>query len=159
MLAKILEGAGHLVLDMVAHGFRDAHPFGRRQRLQPRGDIDAFAIDIVALDHHVTEIDADAKPDALAVFQLALGAGHRILDGQRAGHRRDHAGEFRQGAVADELDHPPAMFGHQRIENLRAMALQPLQRPRLVRLGQAAPADHVGIQDCGQFSLHRARVT
>jgi hypothetical protein len=41
------------------------HPAGIGQRLDPCGDVDAVAIEIVTLDDHVAEIDADAKLDAV----------------------------------------------------------------------------------------------
>ena len=38
-------------------------PPGSAELLQPRGDVDPVAVDVVALDHHVAEIDADAQYD------------------------------------------------------------------------------------------------
>jgi hypothetical protein len=42
----------------------DEHPAGIGQGFDPGGDVDAVAIEVVALDDHIAEIDADAQFDA-----------------------------------------------------------------------------------------------
>ena len=61
-----------LVADLVDDGLRDADPAGLGKRLEPRGDIDAVAIDVVPSTSDVAEIDADAEFDALVLGQPAL---------------------------------------------------------------------------------------
>ena len=56
-----------LVPDMLVNGLRDADCAGLGERLEPGGDVDAVAEDVVAVDDHVAEIDADAQ------FETALG--------------------------------------------------------------------------------------
>ena len=58
-----LERQVELALEMVVGGARDQHAAGLAQLLQPGGDVDAVAEQVVALDHHVAEIDADAEHD------------------------------------------------------------------------------------------------
>src|SRR5262249_3210331 len=50
-----------LVPDLVVYGLRDADRAGLGERLEPGGDVDAVAKDIVAVDDHVAEIDADPQ--------------------------------------------------------------------------------------------------
>ena len=58
--------------------------------LQPRGDIHALAVDVVALDDHVAQVDADAQDDALALGFAFVARGHAALALGGAFHRRGH---------------------------------------------------------------------
>jgi len=93
-VAQILEGEAQLVLHVIAHGARDANPAGLGQTLQPRGNVDAVAEDILAIDDDVAEIDADAEVDAAIGRQVGVTLGHRALDLDGAAHGIDDAGEF-----------------------------------------------------------------
>jgi hypothetical protein len=68
------------------------------------GDVDTVAVDLLAVDHHVTEVDADAE------FHPALAWGTRVLrlegglDLDRTLDCVDNAGELRQYAVARRID-------------------------------------------------------
>src|ERR1700739_4598004 len=44
---------------------RLAHPAGIGQGLDAGGDVDAVAVEVVALDDHIAEIDANAQFDAV----------------------------------------------------------------------------------------------
>ena len=54
-----LELAAHLLVDLS----RDASAARLRKRFQPRGDVDALTVDVLAFADHVAEIDADAQDD------------------------------------------------------------------------------------------------
>ena len=60
LLAEAVEADGQLVVHLIVDraGDQDSPRVG--QLLQSRGDIDAVAINIVALHHHVAEMDPDA---------------------------------------------------------------------------------------------------
>ena len=60
VLAEILEGRAHLASGLSVGVSRKANAARRRQLLQPGGDIDSLAMDVLALDDHVPEVDADA---------------------------------------------------------------------------------------------------
>jgi len=116
LLAQILEDEGQPVADVVMHRIGDEHPAGIGERLDARGDVDAVAIEIVALDDHVAEIDADAQLDAAVRPDSSVPLGHRLLHRDRAAHRVDDAGELDEEAVAGGLDDAPPVFGDPRIE-------------------------------------------
>ena len=108
-------------------GDADAARLG--QRLQPRGDVDAVAVDVVALDDDVAEIDADAEDDALGPPAApALRRGHRLLDRDGALDGVDDAGELDQHAVAHQLDDAAAMLGTIGSSDCLAPRLQRRQR-------------------------------
>src|SRR5262249_34417468 len=64
LLAQSLEDEGQPISYVIVNGVGDEHPAGIGQRLDPGSDVDPVTIEVVALDDHVTEIDADAKFDA-----------------------------------------------------------------------------------------------
>src|SRR6266481_2547460 len=96
LLAQILEDKGQPVAHVIMDRVGDEHSAGIGQGFDPRRDVDAVAIEIVALDDHVTEIDADAQLDAVVRRDIRVPLGHRLLDLDRTAHRIDHAGKFHQ---------------------------------------------------------------
>jgi hypothetical protein len=104
LLAEILEDKGQPVAHVVMNRIGDEHPAGFGQGLDPGGDVDAVAIEVVALDDYVAEIDADAHFDAVVRTGGGVPLGHRLLHLDRAAHRIDDAGEFDQQPVAGGLD-------------------------------------------------------
>ena len=107
---------------MVVGGAGDQHAAGLAQLLQPGGDVDAVAEQVVALDHHVAEIDADAEHDAPVGGRLGLALGDRLLDRDGAGDRVDHRAELDDRPVAHQLDDAALVLGEQRVDRLLAQA-------------------------------------
>ena len=72
--AEIIEADLELAFDVIegGGGYEDAARF--RDGFQARRDVDAIAIEITALDHHVAEIDADAQDDVAVIRQPGLAA-------------------------------------------------------------------------------------
>ena len=89
------------------------------ESLQPRRDVDAVAVDVVAFDDHVSEIDADAELDAAVVQRGAVAVGHAGLDRDGAAHGLDRAGEIDQQAVAGAFDDASAVRGDVRVRRAR----------------------------------------
>jgi hypothetical protein len=55
------------------------HPAGIGQGFDARGDVDAVAIEVVALNDHVPEIDADPQFDAVVRPDSRVPLGHCAL--------------------------------------------------------------------------------
>ena len=96
LLAGELQRQPEPALEVVVGGAGDQHAAGLAQLLQAGGDVDPVAEQVVALDHHVAEVDADAEHDAPVGRRLGLAVGHRLLDRDRAGDRVDHARRTRR---------------------------------------------------------------
>ena len=111
VLAQVLERAGRLSRNLVAHRERDRDAADGSERLQACGDVHAFAVDVVAVDDDIAEIDADPIANALRFGHVRLGARRGLLDRQRTVDGRDHTPEFDERAVADELYDAPAVSG------------------------------------------------
>ena len=154
LLAEILERHGERVADMLVNVARDANPAGLRQCLHAGRDVDTVAVEIAALDHDVTEADADAKRDPLSLRDIGVAGGHGRLDLDRARNGVDHAGELDQRTVAGRLERAAAMLERRRLEDVATHRLEPRQGPLLVGLHQPGIADDVRREDGDETALH-----
>jgi hypothetical protein len=107
-------------------------------------DIETVAIEVVALDDHIAEIDADAQFDAAVRRDTSVPLGYRLLHRDRAAHRIDDAGKFHQQAVAGGLDDAAVVLGDFRIEQLAAQRFEAFVRAFLVRPRQPRVPCHIG---------------
>src|SRR5690242_11894305 len=57
LCAEILVCEREFVLDLCVDGIRDADAARVREALEAGGDIDAVAVDLLAVDHHVAEVE------------------------------------------------------------------------------------------------------
>src|SRR5258708_13925774 len=103
-MTEILERVWQFIPDLLVDRLRDADPVRLRQSFEPRGDIDAVAVDVLGLGNHVAEVDADAQTDALVLYDIEIAAAHRALHLDRAGHRRHPAAELHQPPLPRLLD-------------------------------------------------------
>lgn len=129
-------------------------PFYRCNIWLVRGrDVDAVAMDVVADDDDIAEVDADAELDALFRRGRAIAGRHARLDRDGAADRLDRAGEVHQQAVAGAFDDASPMLGDARFDQRLEMRVEPVQRPFLVLAHQPAVAGDVGRQDRRELAL------
>ena len=148
LLAEILEcDVVQPVADLIAHRARDADAAGLGEHFEARRDVDAVAEDVVVLDDHVAEIDADAELYPPRRRDVGVAPRHPALDLGSAQHGVGDAVELDQHAVAGGLDDAAAVLGDGRIDQFDPMGLETRERPRLVDLHQPTVADHVGGED------------
>ena len=129
------------------HGARNHDAARRRFRLQPRRDVHAIAVEIVAIDDQVAEVQADAEHDGGVLGLVPVGLGHGLLELDGGAQRIDGAGELDQRAVAGQLDQPAAMAGQHRLEPLLAMLPQPRKRAALIPAHQPRVAHDIRRKD------------
>ena len=125
------------------NGVRDVDAAGLSETLEARSHVYPVAIDLLALDHHVAEIDADAKLHAafgrvVHIFRLERGLH---FDG--AIHRLDHAGKLGQHAVAGRINEAAVMLGNSGVEQVE-MGREGAQGRLFVLAHEAAVAENVG---------------
>ena len=147
VLADVVEGVRKLVPDLVSDHSGDANSTGLGECLQPCRDIHTVAEDVVLLNDHVAEVDANAKLDPLIGGLLRIAIDHSTLDLGGAAHRVDHAREFREQAVASALYGPAPMLPDLGINQLPEMRLEAFARPFLVRPHQARVPRHIEGED------------
>ena len=147
LLAEILERDVEPVADLIADRARDADAAGLGELLQARGDVDAVAEDVVVLDDHVAEIDADAELDPRAGGTSALRRAMRRWIS--TAHCTASATLWNSTSMPSPvvLMMPALVLGDRRVDQLEPVRLEARERARLVGLHQPAVADHVGRQD------------
>ena len=134
-------------------GDRDAARL--RQPFEARGDVDAVAVEVVALDHHVAEIDADAEHDAARPRARRHWRRPWPAAARRRIRRRSRRCRTRRAWPSpSSLKMRPWWRSDQRVQHVPAPRLQRGERARLVALHQAAVADHVGREDGGEPALN-----
>ena len=133
MLAEILEGEIELVAYLVPNDAAHTDPARFGKGLQTRGDIHPVAEDVVLLDDHISEVDADAEPDAAFVGYVGFTVSHPPLHLDCAPHGVQNAAKLCQQAVAGVLYDPAPMFSDLRIDQLPEMSLEAFVGPFFVR--------------------------
>jgi len=117
---------GELGLDLAAHLAKgvlgDADTAGFGNAFEPGGDIHTVAKDVVSLDQHIADVDADAP------FHAAIGSGlgiplvHQPLQRQGAFDGADHRTKLDQQAITGGFHDPPAVLRDQRISGAAVLA-------------------------------------
>src|ERR1700737_2832655 len=146
LLAEILEDEVELVAHLVAHDPADADPARLGQRLEPCGDIDAVAINVVLLDDDIAEIDADAELDAALQGDAVIVQCHVALQLDRAAHRIYHARELDQQPITGRFHNAAAMLGDLGVRYFAAQRRQGRVRALLVLAHQPRIAGDIGRQ-------------
>src|SRR5664279_48303 len=90
---------------------REANASGVGNPFQSRGNIDAVAENVVALNDNVANIDTDTQFDAPLPRFSSIALGHSALNVDSAGNRVNGAAKLHQRAVAHQLDDPAQMGG------------------------------------------------
>ncbi len=114
------------------------------QRLQAVSDVHAVAVDVVAFDDHVAEINGDAELQPLVGRGAGVQLGLRPLDVDCASQGVDDALELHQDAVAHRLDEATVMRSDPGFKNILEICLEAGACTLLVCLAQAAIADDIG---------------
>jgi hypothetical protein len=115
-----------------------------RQRFEPGRQVDAIAVEILAIDHDVADIDADAEFDLAIIGDPGIAIMHAGLDLDSTARGVEHAAELDEEAVAHHLEDAPAVFRYGRIEELAAMLPKSAERAFLIGLHKSAVAHDIG---------------
>ena len=121
LLAEILEAEAQLVAYLIVDIARNQDAARVGECFQPRGHIDAIAVDIILIADDVADVDADTKFDATISRYIGIAFGHAALDVDRIAHRVDDTDEFHQHAVARGLDDTATVLDDFGIDQFLAM--------------------------------------
>lgn len=140
------------------HFLREADAAGRGDAFQPRGDVDAVAKQVVALNEHVADGDADAQQHVLLGPEGEVARPRRLLDLDGAANRIDRAGKFGEHGIAGHVEDAPVegadQLGHRLLELGEAR-----DRGLLVEGDEAAVTGDIRCQDDGQLAAHAWRTS
>ena len=153
LFAEVLVAERELVPNLFVNGPRDADAAGVGETFQPRRDIDSVAVDLVAFDHHIAEVDADAEVHPPRRRQPGVLNLERALNIHRAIDRIDHAGELGKYAIAGRIYEAPVALLDEAIDDL-AVSGQGDKGRLLISPHEAAVAEDVGTEDSGEFAFH-----
>ena len=136
-------------------GAGDADTSGRGERLQARRHVDAVALDVIPIDHHVAEVDAHPKRDAAVLGNVGLVLGHSLLHLDGVAHGVDHTGELSEHPVSHELDDAPMVIRDLGIDDVLADRLEGRKSAFLVGSDHPRIANHVSGEDRREFPRDR----
>ena len=148
---QVLETDVEFPLDLTVDRARDADAARFGQALQPRRDIDPVAIDVVAIDDHFAQIDANAVLDPLPVRRAGIVSRQFTLDADGAIDSGNHADEVGQHRIARVMHDAPAGSLDPLRDQIEAGRKLPM-RGDFIRAGQPAVARYIGVEDRGQFA-------
>ena len=121
-----------------------ANPARLGDPFQSGRDIHPVAVDVVALDDDVAEVDADPEYDPLFLRGPGIALGHPPLHRDRTGDGLDHARELDQDAVAGRFDDAALVLGDLGIDQFTAMRPEPREGAGLIESHEAAISGHIG---------------
>ncbi len=151
--AEVLEPGLQLRLHLVVDGAGDPDSAGIGDTLQARRDVDAVAMDVVAFDDHVAQINADAEDDPLVVGLIGGAFRHAFLDFDSALDGFDDARELDQQSVARGLDDAAPTARDGRFDQIIEMGVETRTRSRLILAHETGVSDYVGSQNRCKPSL------
>jgi hypothetical protein len=154
LLAHVLEGQVELVPHLVADLARDAKPAGFCKRFEPSRDVHAIAVDVVAVDDDVADVDANPEDDPPVLRDTGIPSHHAVLNCHSAGDRIHHTWKLDEDAVSGGLHHSAVMPRNGGIGEFSADGLQIAQRADLIDTHKAAVANDVACEDRGKPSLN-----
>jgi hypothetical protein len=135
-----------------------AYAGGFGERVQTRRDVDAVAVQVVAVDDHVAHVHADAKFHRPFVPEVGVPVGQKALELGSAQDGLDGAGELGDDGIAGAAENAAVMLRDAAVDDAAAR-FQGGQGALLVRPHQPAEADGVGNQDRRQLPLDAAHRT
>ncbi len=152
MAAAIAKGEIELVPDLIVRRAGNGDAAGQSERLNARRDVDAVAEDVLAIDDHIADVDADAELEPPVGRQLGVALGEGPLDLDRGVQGADHARKVAEHAVAGGAD-DAAVVAADRLGDHTAIGREGRVGAGFVRPHQPAVAMHVGGQDRRELSL------
>ncbi len=125
------------------------------QRFDPRRYIDAIAVDIFAINHHVAEIDADAVKHFSLVRKSGVALGHHGLHFDRTQYSLCDTWELPKFPIPGGAHDAAAMFMAD-WDGSVSMPLQRRKRAILISSHEPRVARHVDCDNGGKPSLRAA---
>src|SRR5262245_7501758 len=129
-------------------GDADATRFSNR--LQPRGDIHAIAVDPSLVIDDVTEVDADTELHAPIRRDIGIPLSSDLLNGDRALNRIHHTTELSKDTVTGGGNDASTVVGNHR-QNHSLVAFEVPDRTRFVSAHKGTVPRDVGGEDGGQL--------
>src|SRR5207244_3459493 len=108
---------------------------------------------VATVDHHIPDVDTNAKLDPSFLRDLDISLDHAPLNIDGTTYRVHNAVELSQQPISGVLDNPPTVLRDLGIDERTQMVLKPGVRSLFVHTGQSAVAGHIGREDGRQSTL------
>ncbi len=131
----------------------DADAAGVGETLKASGDVNAVAVELLTLDHHVAEVDTDAEFHPAFGWQIRVLGPECGLDLDGAFHRIHNAGELRQHAITGGVHEAPAVLLDAGVNDF-AIGGKRMQCRLFIFPHEAAIAVYVGAEYGGELTFH-----
>src|SRR5689334_16344452 len=131
----------------------NADPSGFGEGFQPRGDIDAIAVNVGAFTDNVAEIYSDPKHNVTIIGNGFVGVRHLLLKLDRRVDRVHRTSKFNQYTIAHHFHDPPTVRTDRWFKDGFSSFLQRGKSARLVSFHESAVAYHIGREDGGETAL------
>jgi hypothetical protein len=122
--------------------------------LEPRCYVDAVAIDVFAVDHHVARVDAEPEHEALRLRHTGVAFGHSALDFDGAADRSEDALESGEEAVPHGLHHPATVLPDLWLDQLPKVRHKRGVSAFLVGAHQPRITGHIGSQNGSELAFN-----
>ena len=143
-----------ILLNLVERGPGDQDAAGIGQSFQARRDVDAVAVQIVFIGHHIAKIDADPKRNSAILGSRLIAVRHCPLDLYRASDGIDHARELGEQAIAHGLESAPIVGIDLELKDFGDVRADGGERAFFVFAHHPAIPDHICRQDRRQPALY-----
>ena len=122
--------------------------------MQSGGDVDTIAVNIIVLDDHIAQVDADAYLHATVRGHPNVTHCDVTLCGNRTAHRVNDARELHQYPVTHQFDDTAAVLSNSGCEQLLAQRLDREKRAGFVHAHEPRVTYHVGNEYSSETPLH-----
>src|SRR5216684_7569068 len=152
LLAEVLVAQCKLVADLFMHFHGDADAARVGEAFEAGGDVDAVAVYLLAIHHHVAEVHADTKLHSPLGLPCRVFRLERCLDHHGAVNRLHDAGKLRHYAIARRINESPAMLLDEAVDQL-AVGGKSAQRRLFILTHEAAIAEDIGAEYGGELTF------
>lgn len=119
----------------------DAYTSRLGKSLQAGSDIHPVSEEIISLDHHIADIDADPEKHLLVIAELSIANCELFLDGHRAPDRFHGTFELGKHGIAGGVENPAVMLDHKGIDDVAIVAKSRKRRFLIARHKPAVSSD------------------
>jgi hypothetical protein len=121
--------------------------------LQSSCHVHAVSVHVGAVHYYITNVDADAEPDAAVGSPIAIMRGDLLLDLHGTAHGTIDAIKHYKKRVTCGVHDPPAMLRDRWVDQILAQLPNPFECADIVPADQTAVAHDVRVHDGNQLSL------
>ena len=150
--AKVIETRRQFAYDLVVNGTGDVDLSRLAQSFDSRGNVNAFPVNVVALDDDIAHRNADPEDNAAVLWKRRIALCEFRLNCERTAHRIYGARKLDQNSVSCGLDDAPAVSFDPRCDQLSLERFETGMRLFLICLDQSGISNHVGSEDRGKPS-------